>query len=105
VTVINVQREVGGNLAEVLDSIQSTIRERVKLMGDIRVLTAQQQYSGYIVGLLPVVLALILFIINPTYMLAVFQKTVWCGWTMFGCSAVMILAGFFLIQRIVDIKV
>jgi tight adherence protein B len=105
VTAINVQREVGGNLAEVLDTIASTIRERVKLKGEIRVLTSQQQYSGYIVGLLPVGLSLILFIINPTYMSNVFTKTQWCGWTMFGCSAAMILAGFLAIQRIVDIEV
>lgn len=105
VTVINVQREVGGNLAEVLDSIGNTIRERVKLLGEIRVLTAQQKYSGYIVGLLPVGLSLILLVINPKYMIGVFQTTHWCGWTMFGCAAVMILTGFFFIQRIVDIKV
>lgn len=105
VTVINVQREVGGNLAEVLDSIGNTIRERVKLLGEIRVLTAQQKYSGYIVGLLPVGLSLILLVINPRYMIGVFQTTHWCGWTMFGCAGTMILAGFFFIQRIVDIKV
>jgi tight adherence protein B len=105
VTAINVQREVGGNLAEVLDSIANTIRERVKLKGEIRVLTAQQQYSGYIIGLLPVGLSLILFIINPSYMLGVFSKTHWCGYTMFGCSGIMIIAGFIMIQRIVDIKV
>lgn len=105
VTAINVQREVGGNLAEVLDTIATTIRERVKLKGEIRVLTAQQQYSGYIIALLPVGLSLILFIINPTYMLGVFQKTIWCGWVMVGCSATMILVGFLVIQRIVDIKV
>jgi tight adherence protein B len=105
VTAINVQREVGGNLAEVLDTIASTIRERVKLKGEINVLTSQQKYSGYIVGLLPVGLSLILFILNPNYMLAVFQKTVWCGWTMVGCSAVMIVTGFLAIQRIVDIRV
>ena len=105
VTVINVQREVGGNLAEVLDSIGNTIRERVKLIGEIRVLTAQQKYSGYIVGLLPVGLSLILLVINPKYLISVFQTTTWCGWTMFGCAGIMILAGFFFIQRIVDIKV
>lgn len=105
VTAINVQREVGGNLAEVLDTIANTIRERVKLKGEIRVLTAQQQYSGYIVGLLPVALSLLLFVINPTYMGSVFTKTHWCGLTMFGCSGVMIVVGFILIQRIVDIKV
>ena len=105
VTAINVQREVGGNLAEVLDTIANTIRERVKLKGEINVLTAQQKYSGYIVGLLPVGLSLILFIINPNYMLSVFQKTVWCGWAMVGCSGAMILTGFIAIQRIVDIRV
>ncbi|HEV2235376.1 MAG TPA: type II secretion system F family protein [Ktedonobacterales bacterium] len=105
VTAINVQREVGGNLAEVLDTIASTIRDRVKLKGEIRVLTAQQQYSGYIVGLIPVVLSLILFVINPNYMLGVFHKTVWCGWTMLTCSVVMISTGFFFIQRIVRIRV
>jgi tight adherence protein B len=105
VTAINVQREVGGNLAEVLDTIANTIRDRVKLKGEIRVLTAQQQYSGYIVGLIPVGLSLILFIINPTYMLSVFHKTVWCGWTMLGCAVAMISTGFFFIQRIVHIRV
>jgi tight adherence protein B len=105
VTAINVQREVGGNLAEVLDTIANTIRERVKLKGEIRVLTSQQQYSGYIVGLLPVALSLLLFVINPTYMESVFTKTHWCGWTMFGCSGAMIVVGFILIQRIVDIHV
>jgi tight adherence protein B len=106
VTAINVQREVGGNLAEVLDTIANTIRERVKLKGEIRVLTSQQQYSGYIVALMPVGLSLLLFVINPTYMASVFPPhTHWCGLTMFGCSGVMILAGFLIIQRIVDIDV
>jgi tight adherence protein B len=105
VTAINVQREVGGNLAEVLDTIASTIRDRVKLKGEIRVLTAQQQYSGYIVGLIPVGLSLLLFVINPNYMLGVFHKTVWCGWTMLGCSLIMITSGFLIIQRIVHIRV
>src|SRR5215469_9890766 len=66
VTAINVQREVGGNLVEVLDTISATIRDRVKLIGEVRVLTAQQQYSGYIIALLPVALALLLGVINPS---------------------------------------
>lgn len=105
VTAINVQREVGGNLVEVLDTISATIRDRVKLIGEVRVLTAQQQYSGYIVALLPVALALLLGIINPSYMLGVFQETTWCGWTMATCSVVMIFTGFMAIRRIVNIKV
>jgi len=105
VTAINVQREVGGNLVEVLETIANTIRERVKLLGQVRVLTAQQQFSGYIIALLPVALALLLGIINPTYMLGVFTKTTYCGWTMLGCSSISVFAGFLVIRRIVDIKV
>lgn len=105
VTAVNVQREVGGNLVEVLDTISATIRDRVKLIGEVKVLTAQQQYSGYIIAMLPVALALLLGVINPSYMLGVFQDTIWCGWTMAGCSFIMIFAGFLLIRRIVNIKV
>jgi len=105
VTAINVQREVGGNLVEVLEIIAATIRERVKLVGEMRVLTAQQQLSGYVIAMLPVVLALLLGVINPNYMLGVFRETVWCGWTMLSCSALMILSGFLVIRQIVNIRV
>lgn len=105
VTALNVQREVGGNLVEVLETIANTIRERTKLVAEVKVLTAQQQYSGYIIALLPVGLALMLTILNPTYMLSVFQETTWCGWTMVGCSGIMIFSGFLIIRRIVNIKV
>jgi tight adherence protein B len=105
VTAINVQREVGGNLVEVLDGISATIRDRVRLVGEVRTLTAQQQYSGYIIALLPVGLALMLSVINPGYMLGVFKETTWCGWTMLSCSLVMIIAGFLIIRQIVQIKV
>ncbi len=105
VTAINVQREVGGNLVEVLDTISNTIRERVKLLGQVRVLTAQQQFSGYIIACLPIALALLLGVINPNYMLGVFRNTVWCGWTMLGCSSLSVFAGFMVIRKIVDIKV
>ncbi|HEX6122691.1 MAG TPA: hypothetical protein VFY89_06005, partial [Ktedonobacterales bacterium] len=70
-----------------------------------KVLTAQQEISGYIIAALPVGLALMLAIINPSYMLGVFKDTTWCGWTMVSCSGVMILAGFLIIRRIVNIKV
>ena len=105
VTAINVQREVGGNLAEVLETISTTIRERVKLKGEIKVLTSQQQYSGYIIAAMPVVLALVLFAINPTYMLKLFTETHWCGACLVGGSAVMIVSGFLVILKIVNIEV
>lgn len=105
VTAVNVQREVGGNLVEVLEIIASTIRERIKLIGEVGVLTAQQQLSGYIIAMLPVGLGLLLFIINPTYMLGMFTETHWFGWTVVSCSGVMVVAGLIIIRRIVDIKV
>lgn len=105
VTAVNVQREVGGNLVEVLEIIASTIRERIKLIGEVGVLTAQQQLSGYIIAMLPVGLGLMLFIINPSYMLSMFTTTHWFGWTVVSCSGVMIVIGLIIIRRIVDIKV
>lgn len=105
VTAVNVQREVGGNLVEVLEVIATTIRERIKLIGEVGVLTAQQQLSGYIIAGLPVALALLLFIISPTYMLGMFTETHWFGIAIVSCSGVMVLTGLFIIRRIVDIKV
>lgn len=105
VTAVNVQREVGGNLVEVLEIIASTIRERLKLLGEVGVLTAQQQLAGYIIAALPVGLGLLLFIINPTYMLGMFTDTHWFGWMMVSCSLVMVIIGLVVIRRIVDIKV
>ncbi len=105
VTAVNVQREVGGNLVEVLEIIASTIRERLKLIGEVGVLTAQQQLSGYIIAMLPVGLGLLLFIINPTYMMGMFTETHWFGITMVSCSLVMVVIGLVVIRRIVDIKV
>lgn len=104
-TAINVQREVGGNLAEVLDTISTTIRERVKLKGEIKVITSQQQYSGYIIAAMPIALALLLFAISPTYMLRLFTETHWCGWCLVGTSLTMILSGFLVIMKIVNIEV
>lgn len=105
VTAVNVQREVGGNLVEVLDIIANTIRERIKLVGEVGVLTAQQQLSGYIIAMLPVGLGLVLFIINPSYMLGMFSDTHWFGWTVISCSAIMVAMGLVVIRRIVNIKV
>jgi tight adherence protein B len=105
VTAVNVQREVGGNLVEVLEIIAGTIRERLKLLGEVGVLTAQQSLSGYIIAMLPVGLGLLLFIINPKYMLGMFTDTHWFGWTMISCSLVMVVTGLIVIRRIVNIKV
>lgn len=102
VTAINIQSEVGGNLAQVLDSIGHTIRERVRIQGEIKVLTAQQQYAGYIITALPVALGLVLYGIAPTYMSKMF---VWPFICMPICSGVLIIIGFFAIKKIVDIDI
>jgi tight adherence protein B len=103
ITAINIQHEVGGNLAEIMDTIATTIRERVRIKGQIRTLTAQQRASGTLVSLLPVVVGAVLFMMNPAYIGQLFKDP--CGWGMLGVSGTMITIGYFIIQRIVDIEV
>jgi tight adherence protein B len=109
-TAIAIQHTVGGNLAEILDSIAFTIRERVRIKGEIRTLTAQQRLSGYVVGFLPIGLAGFLFIAAPDFMKPMFDNRVAVGGLPLG---VIILAiggfsmfmGFMFIRKIVDIEV
>jgi len=113
ITAVNIQREVGGNLAEVLDTISFTIRERVRIKGEIRTLTAQGRVSGWIVSLLPLVLGFVLFLINPEYVSELWVKEdpwvlpqiIPCGWVVLAFSAMMIGAGAYAISKIVDIEV
>jgi tight adherence protein B len=112
-TAINIQREVGGNLAEILDIISFTIRERVRIKGEIRTLTAQQRASGWIISLLPVALAGVLYLINREYISELFvQERPWividvfpCGWLIIGVTLIMIFIGLQAIRKIVDIEV
>ena len=103
VTAVNIQREVGGNLAEILETIGHTIRERIKLKGEVRVLTSQGRVTGYLIGGLPIVLALFLMVINPGYMGGMFENRA-CGWPMLGIGLGLIGIGMAIIQRIVDIQ-
>jgi tight adherence protein B len=109
-TAIAIHHTVGGNLAEILDTIAYTIRERVRIKGEIRTLTAQQRMSGYVVGFLPVALVLLLSVIAPTFMAPMLQKPpellgLPAGMFILGIGGVMMLIGFVLIRRIVDIEV
>lgn len=103
ITAINVQREVGGNLAEVLDSISYTIRERVRIKGEIRAMTGQSRISGYMVALVPIALAVFIYLINPDFMGLLFTHT--CGYIMIAAAVIGIVAGFAVIGKIVDIDV
>ncbi|MCB8978115.1 MAG: type II secretion system F family protein [Ardenticatenaceae bacterium] len=113
ITAVNIQREVGGNLAEVLDTISFTIRERVRIKGEIRTLTAQGRVSGWIISLLPLVLGFILYLINPEYVSQlwvreepwIFPQIIPCGWLVIGFSLMMIGAGAYAISKIVNIEV
>jgi tight adherence protein B len=104
-----VQREVGGNLAEILDTITYTIRERVRIKGEIEVLTAQGMTTGYIISLLPILLAGFLFLINRSYMMLPFLPGYtgypWCGICMIGAALGLIGSGFFAVMKIVQIEV
>jgi tight adherence protein B len=110
VTAINIQSQVGGNLATVLDAIAFTIRERVRIQGEIRTLTAMQRYSGYVIVLLPVGLAALLFVISPTYMTPMVERPpellgLPMGIVLFMLGGLSMGIGWLFIRRIVDIKV
>lgn len=113
ITAVNVQTEVGGNLTEILDTISFTIRERVRIKGEIRTLTAQGRASGWIITLLPMGLGLALYMINREYLMEIFvqdrpyllEPSIPCGWVVIAVAGLMIAGGGYAIQRIVDIEV
>jgi tight adherence protein B len=106
IAAINVQREVGGNLAEILDTISYTIRERVRIKGEIRVLTSQVMYSGRFLSMLPFILAGILWFLNRPYMMMFLNpETRLCGGIMIGLIFVLISSGYFMMTRIANIEV
>ena len=103
VTAIKVQHEVGGNLSRILDTIETTIRERVRIKGEIKVLTAQQSLAGYIISGLPLALTAILLLLNPSYIMKLFTP----GWYILMpiCGGLGIILGFVVIRKIVAIDV
>jgi tight adherence protein B len=106
VTAINVQREVGGNLAEILDSISFTIRERVRIKGEIQALTAQGRATAWVISAMPIALVALLFLINRSYIMQFFNpETRSCGIPIIVLAAVMIITGFIATQKIVDIDI
>jgi tight adherence protein B len=109
-TAISIQHQVGGNLAEILDSIAFTIRERVRIKGEINTLTAQQRLSGYVVGFLPMALAGFLFVAAPSFMEPMFMNPpgilgLPAGVIILAFGGFMMFIGFMFIRKIVDIEV
>lgn len=103
VTAILIQREVGGNLAEILDKISYTIRERFSLHRQIRVYTAQGRLTGYILAALPILLGLAITALNPEYMAILFEEPM--GKVLIAAAAALQFLGFLLIRRIIDIEI
>lgn len=104
VTAVNIQREVGGNLAEILETISHTVRERVKIKGEIRVLTSQGRATGYLISGLPIAVALFLSVIQPGFMNPMFESRT-CGWPLLGIGLALIGMGMAAIQKIVNIEI
>jgi tight adherence protein B len=106
VTAVNVQREVGGNLAEILDTISYTIRERVRIKGEIRVMTSQTMYSGKFLSLMPIIVIGILYLLNRPYMMEFFNKeNIPCGYIALGIGGLLIGIGYFVMNKIAAIEV
>ncbi|MBL8056936.1 MAG: type II secretion system F family protein [Anaerolineales bacterium] len=103
-TAMNIQREVGGNLAEILDTISFTIRERVRIKGEIETLTAQGMMTGYVISFLPIGLGVVLYFLNPKY-LGMFFTSGFCGWLALIVAALLIIIGFSIVRKIVAIEV
>jgi len=106
VAAMNVQREVGGNLAEILDTISHTIRERVRIKGEIRVLTSQVTYSGRFLSMMPLFIFAALWILNRPYMMMFFEPdTRVVGIIMLSIGGLMILSGSLVMRKIANIDV
>ncbi|MGD8495469.1 MAG: type II secretion system F family protein [Gemmatimonadales bacterium] len=103
VTAILVQRDVGGNLAEILDKISYTIRERFMIQRQIRVYTAQGRMTGYLLAVLPLIMGVLIYMLNAEYMSILFEEPI--GRLLIAGALVLQVIGFFIIRRIVDIEV
>ena len=103
VTAVLIQQQVGGDLAHILDTISDTIQDRIRMRREIRTLTSQGRISGYVLGVLPFALAAFISVTNPGYLEPLFTERL--GQIAIGIAVVMVLIGFIIIQRIVDIDV
>ena len=103
ITAILIQRTVGGNLAEILDNVAHTMRERERIRGEIRTLTSQQRMTGFVIGGIPIGLGLIFFLISPDFISLLFTDPL--GRMMLGGAVVLEIMGFFVISKIVNIEV
>ena len=102
-TALMIQKETGGNLSEVLDGLQKTIRERFRILRQVKTLTAQGRLSGWVVGLLPIVLGFTIYTLKPDYMRTLLDTPE--GRKLLYVGGSLQVVGMFLIRKIVNIKV
>jgi tight adherence protein B len=102
VTAININSQVGGNIVTMLEAVTDTIRDRVRLFAEVRVLTAQQRFGSYILTFMPIAMAGAMFFINPIYMMRLFDPTILC--IPIG-AVIMVIIGNILVRRLARIEV
>lgn len=103
VTAVLIQRETGGNLSELLERVAYTIRERFRIMEDLKTLTLSSRYSAWLLCALPVLLAIYISVMNPDYMEVLWRDP--RGHKLLAAAAIMQLLGMFMVQKIMKIKV
>jgi tight adherence protein B len=103
VMAIRIQREVGGNLAELLDTVADTMTQRERIRGEIKALTAEGRFSGWILGIFPAAFAGVLYVVQPNYIGTLFENTM--GLIAIGVSCVMTFIGFLWLRKILAIEV
>lgn len=103
VTAVLVQSQVGGNLAEVLDGIAETLRDRQRVEGQVRALSAQGRMSGWIIGLLPLALTAVITVLQPDYLLPLVRHPL--GWVMLAYAGTSMVAGLLVIRQILRVEV
>lgn len=103
VMAIGIQRAVGGNLAELLDTVSDTMRARDRLRRDIKSLTAEGRVSAFVLGILPIAIGLVIYVLNPEYIEALFDRTL--GLIMLGGAGLLMVIGFGWMYKIIDIEV
>lgn len=102
ISAVSIQRQTGGNLSEILETISTTIKDRLKIKKDIRTMTAQGRISGMLIGALPIAVCAILMITSPDYIKLLFTETL--GQIMLTVGVIMELIGFYLIKKMVTIE-
>lgn len=102
ISAVMIQSKVGGNLAELVDIIGETIKDRVKIKRDIKTVTSSGRLSGIILGVLPIALVLLLLVINPKYLMGFFSSSL--GIMMIFVAIAMEVVGFLVILKITNIK-